>query len=180
MARFSICVRQPVDGPGFDEPVSARRDGAWPIYPPDGQQSTRGPGGYLSWSKLLALWVLYLIWVKTTDLINKDSHLLRLPNSLWNSVNFFPFFVAFFLLALTLPNFVIGYRALALCWLVPLGVYIFQRNASVESHEKVLTPDHIRYLFAQLGGRMGMKVSTEKKAAYKQGAHPIHRGGQQG
>ena len=61
---------------------------------------------------MLALWVLFLVWVKTTDWINKDTQLLNLQSSLWNPVNFFPFFVAFFLLALTLPNFVIGYGAL--------------------------------------------------------------------
>jgi type II secretory ATPase GspE/PulE/Tfp pilus assembly ATPase PilB-like protein len=151
-------------------PALAQETG-WPIYPLDGPNLERGPGGYLSPIKLLAIGGLLLLWCKTTDWVNWDSQVLRLPHSLWNAVAFFPFLVAFFL-ALLLP-FLLGYSALVLSWLVPLGIYIYQRNANVEPHEKVLTADHLRFLLASGGKRLGMKVSAEKQAPYERGA-PVH------
>lgn len=140
----------------------------WPTYPLDGHAITRGPGMYFAWWKLLLLWLLYLMWVKTTDWINRDAQILRLNHNLWNPINFFPFFVAFLIIALSLP-FTIGYSVLALSWLGPLIGYVFHRNANVEDHEKVLTLDHFRHLLAGVGKRMGMDIETEKKAAHEKG-----------
>jgi len=147
--------------------VSAQQ--TWPSYPLDGHRIVRGPGSYFAWWKLLLLWLLFLLWVKTMDWINRDTQLLKLNHNLWNSINFFPFFVSFLIVALSLP-FAIGYSVIMLAWLAPLAVYIFQRNASVEQHEKVLTVNHVRYLFAKVGQSIGMKIDTEKKAQHELGA----------
>jgi len=32
-----------------------------------------GPGGYLSWGKLLVITLVFLIWVRTSDWINRDA-----------------------------------------------------------------------------------------------------------
>ena len=137
---------------------------AWPTYPLDGHNITRGPGGYFAWWKLLLIWLLYLVWVKTTDWVNRDAQILQLNHSQWNPIVFFPFFVVFLILTLSLA-FPIGFSALALSWIVPLGVYIFQRNANCEEHERVLTPDHFRHMFSSKTG-----VDTKKKAAHERGA----------
>lgn len=141
----------------------------WPAYPLKGHDLTRGPGHYFAWWKLLLIGVMFLIWVKTTDWINRDTQLLKLDHQLWNPVNFFPFLIVLLAVTLTLP-FPIGFSALVLAWLVPLGVFIFQRNANVEEHEKVLTVDHFRHLIATGGRSMGMDINTEKKAAHEKGA----------
>ena len=127
------------------------------------------PATILHGGSCCLLWLLYLAWVKTTDWINKDTQILKLNFMLWNPVNFFPFFVVFLILALSLP-FVIGYGALVLSWLVPLFFYIFKRNASVEEHEKVLTVNHFRHLLASGGQSMGVDIKTEKTAAHDKGA----------
>lgn len=145
------------------------QDMEWPAYPLDGNNITRGPGGYFAWWKLLLLWVLFLLWVRTTDWINRDTQILKLNHQLWNPVNFFPFVVVFLILALSLP-FPIGFSALVLSWLVPLGAYIFQRNGMVEEHEKVMTIGHFRHLLATGGRSMGMDIKTEKVAAHDKGS----------
>lgn len=137
---------------------------AWPTYPLDGHNITRGSGHYFAWWKLLLIWLLFLLWVKTTDWVNRDTQILQLNHSLWNAVNFFPFFLVLLALTLTVA-FPLGYSALVLAWLVPLGIYIFQRNANVEEHEKVLTPAHFRHMLA---GKTG--IDAEKKAAHERGA----------
>lgn len=145
------------------------QDMEWPAYPLDGNNITRGPGSYFAWWKLLLLWGLFLIWVRTTDWINRDTQILKLNHQLWNPVNSIPFLVVFLGLALTLP-FAIGYTALVLTWLVPLAIFIFQRNAMVEDYEKVLTINHFRHLLATGGKSMGMDIKTEKTAAHEKGA----------
>ena len=141
----------------------------WPTYPLDGHSIDRGPGNYFSWVKLLLLWILYLVWVKTTDWVNQDTQEMKLNGGLWTPLNFFPFVVALLAIALSFA-FPVGYTVALLAWVAPLGAYIYQRNANVEEHERVLTPGHLRFLMAQLGNKMGLKIDAEKKAAYEKGA----------
>jgi len=144
----------------------------WPIYPINGHHLERGSGGYLSLGKLAALIGLYLLWVKTTDWVNRDTQILELPHVVWNGVNFFPYVVAFILFFVLLPAqapFVVGFVVSLLAWVIPLGVYIFNRNANVEAYEKVLTPAHFRQLFARVGKGVGVAIDSEKKAAYEKG-----------
>ena len=108
--------------------VHAQDSMDWPAYPLDGHKITRGSGGYFAWWKLLLLAVMFLLWVRTTDWINRDTQLLKLDHQLWNPVNFFPFIVVLFAVALNLP-FPIGFTALVLSWIAPLGAFIVHRNA---------------------------------------------------
>ena len=51
----------------------ALAQGGWPTYPLPGPHSiTRGPGSYLSWWKLLLLWLLFLAWAKIVDWVSHD------------------------------------------------------------------------------------------------------------
>ena len=113
------------------------QSGSWPDYPLAGNQLRRGPGGYLSIWKLGLSWAMFAGWVKTTDWVNRDCQLLKLPYGVWNTVVFFPFFVGLFVL-LTVPLFLIGGPVALLAWLVPLTVYILKRNSRVEPHERVI------------------------------------------
>lgn len=137
---------------------------AWPTYPLDDFNITRGPGSYFSWWKLLLILLFYWIWVWTTDWVNRDSQILQLDHQKWNPVNFFPFFVVFFALLLNFA-FPIGFTATVLAWLVPVILYVLHRNKNVEDHEKVLTADHFRHMFSKQTG-----VNTEKKASHEKGA----------
>ena len=57
----------------------------------------RGPGGYYSWVKLLAFWLLFLAWVRTADWINRDAQAMKLELLRWNPVVFGSFLGGVFL-----------------------------------------------------------------------------------
>ena len=48
----------------------------------------RGPGYYLNWVKILAWWLLFLAWVKTTDWASTDCQDLKLDFIRWNPILF--------------------------------------------------------------------------------------------
>ena len=60
---------------------------AWPNMD---EAFKRGPGYYLSLPKILFCWLLFLLWVRTTDQLSQDCQRNRLSYVLWNSVLFFP------------------------------------------------------------------------------------------
>ncbi|MEM7311609.1 MAG: ATPase, T2SS/T4P/T4SS family [Planctomycetota bacterium] len=145
-------------------PVMAQEasPGAWPKFPLNGHNITRGPGGYLCWWKLLILWLFFLLWVKAVDWTAKDCKENEFDHSVWLPVVFVPFLLAMFSGALTIPMFAIGGIVAALAAIVPSLIYVRHRNAQLDPHLRVLTPDHIRYL---IGG-----AGAEKKADYEKGS----------
>lgn len=153
---------------------------SWPDYPLSGNRLNRGPGRYLSELKLGLCLALFFMWVKTSDWVNRDCQLVKLPYGVWNPIVFFPFFIGIFVLMLTVPMFLIGWPLALLAWAVPLGIYVVKRNAAVEPHERVLTPDHLRYVLSEQLSSLGLKVDTRKKAPYELGAQVIleARGGE--
>ena len=141
-----------------------------PAVNPTDHTIVRGPGFYLSWPKLLLLWLVFLAWVKTTDWVSRDCQIVDLPFGLWTSLAYFPFIIALFAAGLTIPIFPAGAAATVLAWLVPTLVYVAKRNSIVDPHERVLTPSHLRFLAAEQLNKMGLKVATEARAAHERGA----------
>jgi len=141
----------------------------WPAYDGlNGHSVSRGDGNYLNPIKLGAILAILLLWIKTTDWVSQDCQRLRLPYAVWTSVAFFPGFIGFFL-AVMIPNFAVGYTLYCSAYLVPTIVYVFAHNKAAEDHQKVLTPDHLRYLFAIVANKVGIKMAVEKQASWEQG-----------
>ena len=103
---------------------------------------SRGPGGYLSPVKIILCWLLFLLWVKTTDFVSQDCQRMRLNYVLWNSVVFFTFVAAFILLWM-IPLFAIGFVLLLLAYIGPLTAYVMYRNSTVTAEKRILTAEHI-------------------------------------
>ena len=137
-------------------------------WPDSGGEFSRGPGGYLSVIKILLSWFLFLAWVKTTDWVSQDCLKHRLNYGLWNTVIFFTFVASFILLWL-LPWFELGIGLMAVAYAAPLGAYIAHRNSKVDSTQRVLTPDHLRLLFANVAGVFGIKIEAERKPDHERG-----------
>ncbi|MFZ5830418.1 MAG: ATPase, T2SS/T4P/T4SS family [Planctomycetota bacterium] len=138
-------------------------------YPPFSDADWRGPGFYLSWWKMLACWLVFLGWVVTTDWANRDMQRVRSLNHLiWNPILFGVFFGAF-VLSWVLPMFWVALPILLIAHLVPLLVFIVMRNSVVESHQRVLTPDHLWFLVATGLNRIGVKVAVEKTDPHEKG-----------
>ena len=129
----------------------------------------RGPGGYFNWLKFYPVILIYFLWIKTTDWVNRDCQTLNLPYATWNAVVFFPFIIGMGLM-FTVPIFFGGLAALLLFYFVPLGIYIGKRNSVVDPHQRVLTPSHIRHVFSRQAKTAGFDVDAEGKAAHEKGA----------
>jgi type II secretory ATPase GspE/PulE/Tfp pilus assembly ATPase PilB-like protein len=166
-------LAQAPNAPGVAQPEETN---GWPHYPlPAPKQFGKNPdvgrghGFYLSLSRFFLMWILFLLWVKTADWISQDCLRLDLSYMIWNCVIFGPF-VATFLLFWLLPWFEVAYPMMALAYMVPAGVYIIVRNKGVDEHQRVLTPDHLRHVFANIAGKVGVKIAAERQMDYEKGA----------
>jgi type II secretory ATPase GspE/PulE/Tfp pilus assembly ATPase PilB-like protein len=125
---------------------------AWPAL-----NFSRGTGAYLSSWKILGCWVMFLLWVRTTDWVNQDAQQLKMKYAMWNPIVFFSFLLALVLFWL-LPSFVAGIVLMFIAWAVPLGLYIRQRNQVAGTYEKVLTLSHIKQWLGKRLSVIGIKL----------------------
>ncbi len=133
-----------------------------------------GPGGYLSITKLLLFAGVFFCWVFTVDWISKDGELLKDEKRLfWNMINFFPFLVLgtiLFNLPAPFPFiFFITFPLTVLIWMVPAIAYVIKRNKPLPPHEKVLTWEHSKFIFALMLNKIGIKIKLQKKMGYQSG-----------
>jgi len=129
---------------------------------------------FIYWPKLLLLWLIFLIWVRSADWVNVDTQIFNLGYGKWNPILFFPFAVLLLLFAFPIligyAHFWLAVGLLSLGYLATYVPYVVTRNKVVQPHQKVFTPDWFRYEVAQLLGKVGVKVSAERKAEYEKGA----------
>ena len=94
----------------------------------------RGPGGYLSWIKLLLIAMGYLAWIKMTDWMNRDGQKfgkdIGLPPELWNVLSLVGFIFGFWA-ALSIPIFLVGYPVMLLIGFLPFSIYFLIRRAKI-------------------------------------------------
>ena len=122
----------------------------------------RGPGFYLSWVKILVCWLLFLLWVYTTDWLNTDCQDLKLNDSKWNPIVFGSFMLGFVLLWM-IPFFWLGFPLLLVAYIAPLVAYVVKRNQQLDNDRQVFTREHLRHWFAQQLGKAGIKMAAEKR-----------------
>jgi type II secretory ATPase GspE/PulE/Tfp pilus assembly ATPase PilB-like protein len=129
---------------------------------------------FFYWPKLLAIWLLFLIWVKSADWVNRDTQIFDLGYGKWNPIVFFPFLAVLLLFVFPIvvgfANFWLAIGLLSVAYLAAYVPYVVTRNKSVQMHEKVFTPDWFRYEIAHLGSKVGLKISAERLAEYEKGA----------
>ncbi len=120
--------------------------------------------------KVLALVVIFFLWVQASNWVNQDSQIHRIGYQKWNSIIFFPFvIVGVALLFLPLQTLI-----RAPIWLVMFLAtwipYVVAHNKRVQPHQMVLTGSWWRYVFASAMSKIGIKMSAERKAEYEKGA----------
>ncbi len=122
---------------------------------------SRGTGYYLDPWKLLALWGLFLCWVRSTDWISTDAQQMKLSWSKWNAIAFFSFF-ATLLLFFLIPNFFLGTILLLIAYIAPLTTYIVLRNKQVRSsYDKVFTSQHFKRVLARNLNKIGFNLAED-------------------
>lgn len=142
---------------------------AWPQY--GGDALARGPGNYLSWPKLIVYWLVFAMWVYSTDWVSRDAveigDGIGMPYKVWNPIVVFTFLGVFLIVGLLVPIFGVSLLLVLAAYVGPLATYIVQRNSRVPQDKKVLTPAHISNWFSSFGSRKKKKAT---KMAYEQGA----------
>lgn len=125
--------------PGVTGPASSiavQGQATWPNYPSMGGEHdiTRGPGGYLSWIKLLAIVAVFFFWVRLAEWVNKDavkfSEHTGMPADIWNPLILFSF-VAGFLGVLSIPVFIAGFPVYVVAAVLPYVIYRMQRRGTI-------------------------------------------------
>jgi len=164
-------------GVGWAGQLLAADAGLWPPVPDVGPHDTgwRGPGFYLSPVKVGLSFIVFLLWVRTTDWVSRDCQMYNLDYLKWNPIVFGTFMGAQVLLWL-LPTFWIGFPLLLAAYVAPLATYIVQRNGQVEQHQKVLTKEHLRHWFSGRAKKVGVKMDAERAAGYTTGVPLTLRG----
>ncbi|MEM9659742.1 MAG: hypothetical protein AAF961_15380, partial [Planctomycetota bacterium] len=118
----------------------------------------------------VSLAALFLLWVMIGDWVNRDSQIHELGYKQWNPIIFFPFAVLGLALLFAPFNIWIRLSLLTLSILAPAIPYVVIHNKNVQSHQTVLTGSWWRFVVSSLLGKIGVKVSTERKAEYEKGA----------
>ncbi len=119
---------------------------------------------YVSPFKLLAMLVLFTLWVLYAQWVDKDTIAVNTFRVVWNVVTLATGFVALALLLL-LPIFWAGLAAFAVVNLSAAAVYIIHRNGLVEESDKVLTAAHLKRVFTQgfRGGKAKKAVEVKER-----------------
>jgi type II secretory ATPase GspE/PulE/Tfp pilus assembly ATPase PilB-like protein len=103
------------------------------------------PGAYLSWVKLLLVAVVFLVWIRMADWINRDSMKIGeqtdLIPEIWNPLNAGTFLLGF-LVAISVPIFVAGFSIYLICAWAPFLTYFFLRRAKIKAQPRIL--DQVR------------------------------------
>jgi type II secretory ATPase GspE/PulE/Tfp pilus assembly ATPase PilB-like protein len=120
--------------------------------------------------KLLMTVGVVWMWVAAGDWVNKDSQIYGLGYQKWSLIHYLPFVVVgFILMFLPIPMWIKALVLFAVFFFTWLP-YVLVHNKNVEPHLTVLTGPWWRFVVASVLGGIGIKVSSERKAGYEQGA----------
>ncbi|WP_231734042.1 GspE/PulE family protein [Calycomorphotria hydatis] len=147
------------------ESVHAQETVSVPTLPHYPTGFTRGNGdgtvgNYLSLIKFVPILLLFILWVKLSYWVDKDSGALRVRQEFWNTV-FLCGGVAAFLLAVSMPHFALSLLSCLTFAGVPLGMYIYERNMRVPEGSRVMTPRHLKKVANHYLAKVGLMVGGQ-------------------
>jgi len=123
------------------------QQGGWPAV--ELKKDWRGPSNYLSGIKVMACWLVFMMWVRSSDWVSRDGQEIRLHFLRWSPIIFGSFMAALVLLLL-LRVFWVGFPLLVIAYVAPLAAYIVHRHAHVAADQRDLARDNLCSLFAQM------------------------------
>ena len=115
-------------------------------------------GGYIAIWKLVIFVVLFGCWAWIGQWVDKDALAVRTNRQFWNYV-YLGVGVGATVVWLLMPTdiFIVQLLVFLVAWLSLSVVYILHRNARVFPNERILTPDHIRFLLSREGKQKEFK-----------------------
>jgi len=145
-----------------------------PVSPPvKFDQSAKASMNAVDWPAVAQFALCVLLtwcWVASSDWVSRDSQIFSLGYKKWNPIVVLPFFVIALALTFIPVAWVIRVPALLVVYLASILPYVVVHNKSVLPHQTVLTGSWWRHFFASMLGKVGVKVSGERKAEYEKGA----------
>ncbi|MDR2440735.1 MAG: Flp pilus assembly complex ATPase component TadA [Planctomycetaceae bacterium] len=128
-----------------------------------------GPGSYISPIKLPIYIFIFLIWVGCASWMNSDQE--RLKKESREALNFLylMLYVVLGTVFFFVPIFWVAFPATLLLCIVPVMIYVVKRNKPLPPHEKVLTGEHLYYLYAVAMNKIGVKIKVKKRLSYQIG-----------
>ncbi|MGO8748433.1 MAG: ATPase, T2SS/T4P/T4SS family [Thermoguttaceae bacterium] len=147
-------------GPGAAAPGAAAPAGGEPAAAAPSVGGWSGPGFYFSIWKIVLFWIVFMLWVHTTDWVSSDAVEFQIDYLRWNPI-VFGVFLLVNVLAWLIPFFWVSFPLLLAAWVAPLVGYIAVRNKRLQEHERVMTAAHLRYWFALKAQKLGLKVEAE-------------------
>lgn len=117
-------------------------------------------GWYLNLWTFVPVLGWFLLWVHTVAWVNDDSRALKTRSELWNSVVLLSGSVG--LICLFLANGPgIGWFVLLLSTVLPVGLYIRERNELVPESSKLFTRRHLRNVAVRTLARIGIDIAPK-------------------
>jgi len=102
--------------------------------------ANRGPGGYLSLIKIGLIALVFFIWVRLSDWMNRDTvrigDLTGQRPEIWNPINLAVHLLGFFT-AISIPIFWVGYPIYVLCALLPYFIYRLLRRSGMKKDSSI-------------------------------------------
>lgn len=100
----------------------------------------RNPGGYFSPIKLGLIAIVFFVWVRLADWLNRDSiqigDLIGQMPQIWNPINIGVQLLGFFA-AITIPIFWVGYPVYVVCSFLPWFIYRLIRRSAMKKDSSV-------------------------------------------
>lgn len=118
---------------------------------------------------LLMIGVLWM-WAAAGDWVNRDAQTYGLGIAKWSLIHYLPFIIVAIVLVWIPISIWIKATVLFAVFFFTWLPYVLIHNQNVEPHQTVLTPSWWRFAMAAALGSIGIKVGTERKAAYELGA----------
>jgi len=125
-------------------------------------------GGFAALWKILAAIIIYLAWVFSTDWMSTDCIRYGFNGKKWIPTAYGAFWGGM-ILFWAIPFFWVSYLFLVAGWVVPLAMFVRMHNQDLSSGEQVLTPEHLRFVFARLMSYVGVKVDTKVRDRHEVG-----------
>ncbi|MCL2742648.1 MAG: hypothetical protein FWE67_02235 [Planctomycetaceae bacterium] len=129
-----------------------------------------GPGGYVDPIKLTLYVLIYFLWVFCASWMNGDMERLNNPNREAANLAYVGAYLGLGLGLMFVPLFEAACPIIFLVVLVPTLVYVVQRNRTLPPHLKVLTGEHLFYIFAVSMNKIGMKIKVKPRLVYEVGS----------
>ncbi|MFN0195792.1 MAG: GspE/PulE family protein [Planctomycetaceae bacterium] len=160
-ASSNAAANAPVPGGGAPAP------GMYP--PPPKRLFFRGngignPGYYMSLWKLIFMLGMFGTWTWSSRWVSDDSRSLKVRSEFWCG-NMLLIGALGLVSVVAIRDFRFGFLVLLICYGVPLGCYVYERNMKVPPNARVLTPKHIREFTIRQLARIGIHIGSRATQA---------------